>query len=294
METAIIKYNFSRQLPIHGTLAVIARRGSGKSVLLLDILYRLRDRFDFGLAFTTTTPTAESLARYMPRACVYTDFSVDKIKLLLDEQELLVQKGKPRSVFLLLDDCGFDSKSMNSKPMKELFMNGRHKHITFMCALQSPHSLKPDMRQQLDVVVSLKDNIVANRKRLHEAFYGAISWHNFERLFLAFTAEFGAIIVDQTVQSTDLSNVIYHYKAEIHLPPFICISRSYLKIWNQLKKSSREVARLREKKIDAERRRRIEVAARESGAEPVHVAVRPDPSSRSAGNPTALVVKSLY
>lgn len=294
MDTAIVRYSFSRQLPKHGTLAVIARRGSGKSVLLLDILYRLRDRFDFGLAFTTTTPTAESFARHMPRACVYTDFSVDKIKLLLDEQELLVRKGKPRSVFLLLDDCGFDAKSMNSKPMKELFMNGRHKHITFLCALQSPHSLRPDMRQQLDVVIALKENIVANRKRLHDAFYGAVSWHNFEKLFLAFTSEFGAIIVDQTVQSTDIARVIYHYKAEIDLPPFICISRSYMKIWLQIKKSTREVARLREKKIEEERRRRVEVAARESGAEPVHVAVRPEPTSRSASNPTALVVKSLY
>ena len=173
-------------------------------------------------------------------------------------------------------------------------MNGRHKHITFLCALQSPHSLRPDMRQQLDVVIALKENIVANRKRLHDAFYGAVSWHNFEKLFLAFTSEFGAIIVDQTVQSTDIARVIYHYKAEIDLPSFICISRSYMKIWLQIKKSTREVARLREKKIEEERRRRVEVAARESGAEPVHVAVRPEPTSRSASNPTALVVKSLY
>ena len=43
----ITKYDFSRQFREHGTCAIVARRGSGKSVLLIDILYQLRNRFDF-------------------------------------------------------------------------------------------------------------------------------------------------------------------------------------------------------------------------------------------------------
>jgi len=289
-ETAIVKYDFKKQFRPHGTLAIIARRGSGKSVLLLDILYRLRERFDFGLAFTTTTPTALALSKHMPRACVFTEFTVEKIQNLLDEQELLVARGKPRNVFLLLDDTGYDQKSMNTKTMKELFMNGRHKNITFLCALQSPYSLKPDARQQIDCVIALKENVLANRKRLHETFFGSVSYPNFERLFHAFTADFGAIIVDQTVQSTDISNVFFHYKARMELPPFICISRAYMKVWLQLKRSSKEVARLREERIEQARKQRVAVVARERGVEPSHVAVRPD----GHRNSTALVVKSIY
>ena len=287
---SFLKYDFRKQFRRHGTMAVIARRGSGKSVLLMDVLYCLRHRFDVGIAFTTTTPTANKLAEHMPRACVFTEFSVEKIKTILDEQELLVAKGKPRDIFVLLDDCGFDSKSMNSKPMKELFMNGRHKHITFLCALQSPHSLRPDMRQQLDVVIALKENVIPNVKRLHDAFFGSAEWHQFVRMFSAFTADYGAILVDQTVQDTDLTKVVYHYRAEANLPPFICVNKAYFKVWESIKKPVEEVMRLKEQQIEDERKRRIIMSAKESGAQPIHVAVR----DRDNTNQTALTVRSLY
>lgn len=299
MNAPISRYDFVKQFRKHGTMAVIARRGSGKSVFLIDVLYHLRSRFDLGIAFTTTTPTAEKLAQFMPRACIFTEFSVDKIANILNEQELLVAKGKSRSIFLLLDDCGFDAKSMNSKPMKELFFNGRHKKITFLCALQSAHTLRPDMRQQLDLVVALKENVIPNRRRIFDAFFGTLSWHDFEKLFTAFTQEYGALLVDQTVQSSNVSDVIYYYRAELNPPPFICVSKAYVKIWQALKKSEREVYRLREQKIEEERRRRIAIAAKESGMTPIHVAVRAD--HRPIGNEkdgvqqgSAMIVKSMY
>ncbi len=290
-QQTIYKYNFAKQFRRHGTFAVIARRGSGKSVLLLDILYRIRKRFDFGIAFTTTTPTANALAEHMPRACIFMEFSVDKLKVILDEQEMLISKGKSREIFVLLDDCGFDGKSMNSKVMRELFMNGRHKAITFLCALQYPNALRPDLRQQLDTVVALKENVIPNRKRIHDAFFGCLTWHNFERMFSAFTENFGAIVIDQTVQSSEVSKVIFHYRAETTLPPFICVNRAYLKIWEMVKKSEEEVMRLRETQIEQERKRRMITAAKESGATPMHVAVRDE---SEGGRRDGMVVQSLY
>ena len=288
----ITRYDFGRQFKRHGTFAAIGRRACGKSKCILDVMYHLRDRFDFGLAFTTTTPMAEALAEIMPRACIFTEFDVERIKTLLDEQEMMIARKKPRSVFLLLDDCGFDTKSMNSNPMKELFMNGRHKYITFLCALQTPMALRPDMRMQIDIVVALKENQAANRKRLHEAFFGAVSnYHDFERLFMAFTQDFGALIVDQTVQSTDLTKVIYHYKANINLPQFVCISRTYIKIWEKIKKSQNEVLRLREQRIEDERKKKILENAKIRGEKirHIHTAV-----SANNGDPDAKVVMTSF
>ena len=288
----ITRYDFGHQFKRHGTFAAIGRRACGKSKFILDVMYNLRDRFDLGIAFTTTTPMAEALSEIMPRGCIFTEFDVDRIKTLLDEQELMMARKKPRSVFLLLDDCGFDTKSMNSAPMKELFMNGRHKYITFLCALQTPMALKPDMRMQIDIIVALKENQVANRRRLHDAFFGVVpSWHDFERLFMAFTQDYGALLVDQTVQSTDLTKVIYHYKAQIDLPKFVCISRKYVKIWEQIKKSQREVMMLKEKKIDDDRKQKLVEGAKQRGEKirQIHTAV----SARN-GDPDAKIVLTSY
>ena len=286
----ITKYDFAKQFREHGTMAVIARRGSGKSVFLIDLLYHLRNRFDFGIAFTTTTPMAQELAKYMPRACIFQDFNVDRIKTLMDQQEIFIARGKPRNMFLLLDDCGFDTKSLNSLPMKELFMNGRHKRITFMCALQSPYSLKPDMRQQIDTVVALREYQIANRRRLYEAFFGVVSsWHDFERLFTAFTDDYSALIVDQTKQTPDLTKVLFHYKAIQNPEPFVCISKAYIKIWEQVKKSQTEVNRLREHKVEEERKRKFAEGARQRGEKirQQHTAI---PANN--GDPNARIVQT--
>ena len=242
----------------HRAICLIGRRGSGKSIAILDIMHQLHKRFDIGMAMTVTAPTAASFKQYMPACCVFHDFDIDRIQALIDEQETLLQQNKSRNVFLILDDVGFDQKSLNSRTMRCLLMNGRHYRITLIAAVQECYAFRPEMRSQLDVIVCLKDNAIKNKKKLHDSFFGMLEFPQFVQAFDAFTSEHGALVVDQTVQSSNISESIFHYSARLELPRFCMVSATYVKLWNAMKFSDEQVIANRDKEQGLKLMRRNE------------------------------------
>lgn len=254
----IAKYDFTTMLKEHRAICLIGRRGSGKSIAILDIMHQLHKRFDFGMAMTVTAPTAASFKKYMPACCVFHDFDIDRIQALIDEQETLLQQNKSRNVFLILDDVGFDQKSLNSRTMRCLLMNGRHYRITLIAAVQECYAFRPEMRSQLDVIVCLKDNAIKNKKKLHDSFFGMLEFPQFVQAFDAFTSAHGALVVDQTVQSNTISESIFHYSAKMDLPRFCMVNATYMKLWNAMKYSDEQVLANRDKEQGLKRMRRNE------------------------------------
>ena len=55
----------------HRIWLIIGPRGSGKSVLLKDILYQTRKQYDFGVAFTATTSTVDTFKEFLPHHLIY-------------------------------------------------------------------------------------------------------------------------------------------------------------------------------------------------------------------------------
>ena len=55
----------------HRISLLLGRRGSGKSVLLRDMLANMSDRFDFVMAMCPTLESSELLKLHMPHCCVF-------------------------------------------------------------------------------------------------------------------------------------------------------------------------------------------------------------------------------
>ena len=86
----------------------VGKRGTGKSVLLNDIMYHIRDKVDFGLAMTPTEESAASFRKTMPEACIYDSFSAVKLEQMLKMQRELGKMKKQRSLFVVMHDCMYD------------------------------------------------------------------------------------------------------------------------------------------------------------------------------------------
>ena len=237
----ISKYDFTSTLKEHRAVCIIGRRGSGKSIAILDIMHQLHTRFDFGMAMTVTAPTAASFRQYMPSCCVFHEFDLDRIQALIDEQEALLQQNNKQNVFVILDDVGFDQKSLNLRTTHCLLMNGRHYRITLIAAVQECYAFRPEMRSQLDVIVCLKDNAIRNKKKLHDSFFGMLEFAQFTQAFDAFTNDHGALVVDQTVQSNTVSDSIFYFSARVVLPRFCMVNATFIKLWNEMKYSDEQV-----------------------------------------------------
>jgi hypothetical protein len=200
----------------HRIWLIIGTRGSGKSVLLKDLLYKTRGSFEYGLAMTATHSSAETLRQVFPPSLIYENgYDFDKASLLLSQAKENVKNGKDRAGLLLLDDVAFQDKVMKSDTMKELHLNGRHAKITLMSTTQYCLTVSPLLRANIDYVCVMADNVIANRKRLHQFFFGCFeTFQQFDIVFKAVTKDYGCLVLDNTDKTGSLEKSVKWYKAD--------------------------------------------------------------------------------
>lgn len=208
----------------HRIAVCIGKRGTGKSVLIRDLMYHMRRNLHYGVAMTPTHESAECFEKFMPLSSVYKDYRVDVLERMLNMQrQRSHDKGMDslRSLFLILDDCMYDKSVMKGNSIRDLFMNGRHYKLFFLAAVQYLMDLTPALRTQVDYCFALRENIVSNRERLYKYFFGVFpKYDDFSRVFDACTADYECLVIDNTVQTNRISDCIFWYRADINIPPF--------------------------------------------------------------------------
>lgn len=205
----------------HRIILVVGKRGSGKSVLLEDLLYNLRDRFDYCMAMCPTLESANMLRSCMPDCCVYNRFSQAKLDLFVQTAREVTTKKKERSFLLVLDDVFYDKSVCRSQAMRYLFLNGRHAHCHVICLVQYMIDLPPDLRSNVDYVFSMRESVLANRIKLYKMFFGVFgSFEDFAAVFERCTQNYECIALDNTLPSSTAAECIFWYKAQLGLPDF--------------------------------------------------------------------------
>lgn len=218
---AIRKFDPSTQLRPDATVALIGRRGSGKSTLMKDLLYHMRKKLNFGIAMSPTEDSNGAFGAFMPRACIYSSFTPTALDVLLQVQTRAKRRGKERRVFVLLDDCMYEKSIMNSDNIRETLMNGRHKNIFFINAVQYIMDVPPAARGQTDYVFAMQDNNRDNREKLYKFFFGVFnSFDEFDRAMQTLTNNRCCIVLDNRSHSTDVTDCVFWYRADPNIPNF--------------------------------------------------------------------------
>ena len=202
------------------TLAVVARRGSGKSVLIQDIMYHMRHKIPFGLAISATEEGNGAYGQMMPKSFIYDDYSPELIEKFVNRQKYMVQnKKKHPEAFLIMDDMMADSKKiMKDVNIRFIYMNGRHYKITMIVASQfSLDAGTTSIRANIDYVFLLRENVVANQERLYKSFFGIFpTFKMFQQTLMACTEDYGMLVLDNTSRSNKIEDCVFWYKAKIH------------------------------------------------------------------------------
>ena len=244
------------------TILLIGRRGTGKSTLLEDLLHGMRKRVDFGLFFTPTQDSREMFERHAPSSWVHDAFDPDKIERLCASQR--AAGDKRRDVLLVLDDMMADKRVLKSTAIRDIFFNGRHQHITYISSQQYVLDMPPDLRTNIDYVFVLKDNILANKQRLHKYFFGMFnSFQDFATVMDTVTTDYGCLVLDNTCRTNELSEMLSWYRASPHPRAFKLGKPVFWKLHEQTVKSRETVEMEREdearlKALDEQRRARVD------------------------------------
>lgn len=206
-------------------ILLLGKRGTGKSTLMKDLMYNVRHKLDMAIAMSPTEETTEALGSFMCPTMIYNDFRPDKVEQLMSIQRQQWRRGRGSRVGLIMDDCMYDKsifRGEQGKQFRSLFMNGRHRRVFFLNAMQYCMDLGPDLRSQVDYVFQLRDNIQSSRKKTWEQFFGFFpTFEQFSKTMSVCTENYECLVYDSKAsKSNKIEESIFWYKAEVNLPPF--------------------------------------------------------------------------
>jgi len=159
-------------------IVLIGKRDTGKSFLVRDLLYYQQD-IPIGTVISGTEEGNGFYGKMVPKLFVHNEYNTAIIENILKRQRTVLKQIKkeietykrstidPRA-FVILDDCLYDNTWSRDKLMRLLFMNGRHWKVMLVITMQYPLGIPPTLRTNIDYVFILRENYIANRKRIYE------------------------------------------------------------------------------------------------------------------------------
>ena len=205
---------------------LIARRRSGKSTLVTDILYNKRD-IPVGTIISPTEESNGTYGNHVPALFIHKEYTPKLIENVVKRQKKIIQAANkeiaqygrtsidPRA-FLIMDDCMYDNSWKKDRNISFIFMNGRHIKLTFILTLQYLKGIGPSFRNNADFIFILRENFMSARKMIYESFCGMFpNYQMFEDVFSALTTDYSCMVIDNTVTSNKLEDQIFWFKADI-------------------------------------------------------------------------------
>jgi hypothetical protein len=223
-------------------IAMIAKSGSGKSWVVRDIMYHIRD-IPCGTVIAPTDKMTRFYNEFVPPSFTHHEYEESIIPRVLKRQKAMLAQNEdrlkigkkkldPRS-FLIMDDC-MSSKHLWLKDpnILSIFNEGRHYQLTFCLTMQYSLGIQPELRANFDFIFLLGEDQYSNRKRLYEHYAGSFpKFDIFDQVFNQVTANYGCMVINNRIRSTDITKKVFWYKAQ-KTPPFMVGIPKYIE-WNR-------------------------------------------------------------
>lgn len=208
-------------------VVLIGKRDTGKSFLVRDLLYYQQD-IPIGTVISGTEEGNGFYGKMVPRLFIHNEYNSAIIENILKRQRSVLHQVKkeieqykrsnidPRA-FVILDDCLYDNTWSRDKLMRLLFMNGRHWKVMLVITMQYPLGIPPTLRTNIDYVFILRENYIANRKRIYENYAGMFpTFEAFCQVMDQCTENYECLVINNNSKSNKLYDQVFWYKADNH------------------------------------------------------------------------------
>ena len=208
-------------------VVLIGKRDTGKSFLVRDLLHYQQD-IPIGTVISGTEEGNGFYGKMVPKLFIHNEYNTAIIENILKRQRTVLKQIKkemesfkrstidPRA-FVILDDCLYDNTWSRDKMMRLLFMNGRHWKIMLVITMQYPLGIPPTLRTNIDYVFILRENYIANRKRIYENYAGMFpTFESFCQVMDQCTENYECLVINNNSKSNKLHDQVFWYKADNH------------------------------------------------------------------------------
>ena len=225
----IKKFNIHEMVD-HCTIAMIAKRATGKSFLTREIMFQKRN-IASAIAISRTEKLNSFYSEFIPDSYIFSEYESAILTRIYERQAHINEDNKKRikngkkpkddSLMLIMDDCMSSKGTWLKDPnILELFFNGRHHHVSFILTMQYAVGIPPEMRSNFDYIFLLAEDTISNRKRLYEHYAGMFpTFDIFQQVFTDLTENYGMMVINNRVHSKNITDKVFWYKAK-QVPTF--------------------------------------------------------------------------
>ena len=220
----IKKFNIEEMVD-HCTIAMIAKRASGKSFLTREIMF-LKRKISAAVAISRTEKLNHFYSDFIPDIYIFQEYSSNILTSIYERQSRMNNDNKNRekdgkqskddSLMLIMDDCMSSKGTWLKDPnILELFFNGRHHHLSFILTMQFSLGIPPELRSNFDYIFLLAEDTYSNQKRLYDHYAGMFpTFDIFRQVFADITENYGVMVINNRVHSKNITDKVFWYKAK--------------------------------------------------------------------------------
>jgi len=208
----------------HATIAMIAKRGSGKSWVCRNIMHKKKD-IPCCVVISPTEKLNSFYGNFIPPLYIYNKYESSILSRIYGRQAQMMEDNKKRvaagkntkddRLFLIMDDCmSSKGKWLKDEQILELFFNGRHHHVSFILTMQFSLGIPPELRSNFDYIFLLGEDFISNRKRLYEHYAGMFpTFDIFQQVFNEVTTDYGCLVINNKIHSKNIDEKVFWFKA---------------------------------------------------------------------------------
>ncbi|AGO83209.1 hypothetical protein pdul_cds_958 [Pandoravirus dulcis] len=205
---------------------IVGKRGTGRSVLLKDLLCSKGNAWDVVVGMSPTPESRDMLREMFPASCVHDGYDSSIVERIVLTARTLCHVGFHPRVLLVLDDCMFDARVLKSTMMRDLHMNARHLGIEVYNTVQYVMDMPKALRSEIDYVFALREPQHAYRENLYKNFFGIFPTYNeFSAAFDACTENYACMVVDSTAKTNAIEDSAFWYRGSPNPPTMLLGSR---------------------------------------------------------------------
>lgn len=210
---------------INPSIVMVAKRGSGKSVVCKQILKHF-EHIPCGAVIAPTDRMNRFYGDFFPDSYIHYDYKSSIIEKILYRQTMMIDKKKQKEqsgikidsrAFIVMDDCLSKRGSwMKDQPIMELLFNGRHYELMYILTMQYPLGITPELRGNFDYIFLLAEDFVSNLKRIYEHYAGMFhDFNSFKQTFTQLTADYGCMVISNRGARSSFLEKVFWYKADV-------------------------------------------------------------------------------
>ena len=219
----IMQFKLSNMVP-NPSIVMIAKRGSGKSYIVRDLIYHFRS-VPGGVIIAPTDKVDPYYKYFFPDLFIHYEIKEVTLKKIMIRQSIMLDKEKnkkregkkvnPCSV-LVMDDCLAYKKSWSKdETILNILMNGRHYKLMYILTMQTPLGVPPELRFNFDYVFLLKEDSAINKKKLWDNYASIFQTLSlFNKVFSECTENFSSMVIDNRKPASTIQEKIYWFKAK--------------------------------------------------------------------------------